>query len=281
MKYLYPLFDGVDLFLFRVGGPGLGNLLFPWSRAVVLSHLYDIPMIAPTWPQIKLGPLLRGELDSRMYINMFESLDLELHGAKRLRLLLNAVRYKEMDLDKFLSSESKSSILVTAGMIGYLDPVYEYRSLLLNRLLAYKGASPSANEPESFIAVHVRLGDFSEPYSDGNSNNMITNTRLPLGWYKKQMQQLATILPGVKFYIFTDGTDSEISTLLEIDNTKRNYGGDALDDLLLMANSKIMICSNSTFSLWAAFLSGNDSIWYPGTLTSKFQSIPSRFREAS
>ena len=34
MKYVYPKFDGIDLYFFRLGGSGLGNLLYPFFRIV-------------------------------------------------------------------------------------------------------------------------------------------------------------------------------------------------------------------------------------------------------
>ena len=37
MKYVYPKFDGIDLYFVRLGGSGLGNLLYPFFQALVYA----------------------------------------------------------------------------------------------------------------------------------------------------------------------------------------------------------------------------------------------------
>src|SRR5208337_4075978 len=47
--YVYPQLHGVDLVFLRIGGVGLGNLLFPFARAVIFAKRYGFRLIAPTW----------------------------------------------------------------------------------------------------------------------------------------------------------------------------------------------------------------------------------------
>lgn len=55
-----------------VGRAGLCNMLFPWARAVLFSHTWQCPMIAPQWTNyFRLGPWLRRERDKRYYFNNF------------------------------------------------------------------------------------------------------------------------------------------------------------------------------------------------------------------
>ena len=71
--FVFPKFSQGDHFGIRLGGPGLGNLLFPFARAIIYSNKNNIPLINPTWPNIKVGPVLRNERDKRFYIDLFKT----------------------------------------------------------------------------------------------------------------------------------------------------------------------------------------------------------------
>ena len=62
MYYIYPKLSEKDGILFRLGGAGLGNILFTYARAVIyVQNHEDAEMIWPTWFSFKLGPILRHE----------------------------------------------------------------------------------------------------------------------------------------------------------------------------------------------------------------------------
>ena len=67
MKYVYPKFDGLHLHFFRLGGSGLGNLLYPYFRALVYAKQNNLQLISPIFPSIKIGPYFRGESQKRSY----------------------------------------------------------------------------------------------------------------------------------------------------------------------------------------------------------------------
>ena len=112
MRYWYPRFDGVDLLGLRVGGPGLGNLLLTWARCHVKASAFGEPVIRPTWPQLKIGPLLRREADVRWYGDLFSPSPFELGGLRRAWLLLRADR---------VSEQAKPSLRF-GGRDGWLGP---------------------------------------------------------------------------------------------------------------------------------------------------------------
>ena len=64
-------FSKIDLFDFRLGGPGLGNLLFPWARGVIFARKNNIPVLSPNWKTFKIGTYLRSEKDKRTYNDLF------------------------------------------------------------------------------------------------------------------------------------------------------------------------------------------------------------------
>jgi hypothetical protein len=59
--YAYPQLSNMDLLVCRLLGPGLGNLLFTWARAVVAAKGNGLRLIQATWSQFRLAPLICGE----------------------------------------------------------------------------------------------------------------------------------------------------------------------------------------------------------------------------
>ena len=70
-RYVYARLSSWDFGVLRVFGAGLGNLLFPWARSMVLARSAGLIPIFPTWPQLKLGPIFRRERDARTYQDLF------------------------------------------------------------------------------------------------------------------------------------------------------------------------------------------------------------------
>ena len=93
--YAYPLLGGMDFPGMRIGGPGLGNLLLPWARCQVAAERHGWTRIAPTWPQVKAGPILRGETDWRTYVGLFRTAPGEVAGLRKFLLLRGGRRVAE------------------------------------------------------------------------------------------------------------------------------------------------------------------------------------------
>lgn len=73
----------------------------------------------------------------------------------------------------------------------------------------------------------------------------------------------------VIFNIFSDGTDEELKKLLAIKNVRRVFYGNSISDIFALGQSKLMISSGSSFSLWARFLGQTDCITYTKQLKTK------------
>ena len=50
--YAYPRLSKTDLLFVRIGGDGLGNLLFKWARCLAAAERHGWRMIWPTWPSM-------------------------------------------------------------------------------------------------------------------------------------------------------------------------------------------------------------------------------------
>lgn len=269
MIFIYPRLSRVDLGLVRVLGPGLGNLLFPWARSVVLAHRTGYPLLYPTWPQIKIGSVLRRERDTRFYSDLFRCPPRGyVSGAARLALLACGVRVPESALESASQVRGRPRLAVVEGMAGLFEPLVGHHELVRTELIRMthechlRGAT-HANA--GGVSIHVRLGDFlpasTEALRTGNYNY-----RIPLSWYVARAQELQQRLGVSRFHVFSDGSDAELADLLALPGAQRVDFGSSIADLIALAHSRVLIASGSTFSMWASYLGSMPTLWYPGQL---------------
>lgn len=113
--------------------------------------------------------------------------------------------------------------------------------------------STRAEETKFRIGVHLRGTDFSDVPSDGFSY------RLPCAFYEDAIAHAVRLASSrkVEISVFTDGCplyESFSDGRYAIDDSS-----DALAAILKLSDSDAIICSRSTFSLWACFLSTSDT----------------------
>jgi hypothetical protein len=252
-KLHYPVLSRFDLVFFRLGGPGLGNLLFPVCRAFLAWKKDGGVFIYPTWRQLKIGPYLRGEVDKRSYGNLFR---------KRTFLdWLNLIKAKVSSLF-LLNSVVPFEVIKYTGLGNYFhdfsDSRYEILSFI-NQIMRGE-----ASDSRSDICIHVRTGDFIKTPDFDQGGHSIQSER---SWYITATRFAISNwdLENPKITIFSDGCVNDIKSQLE------NYGvvrvdqsENALEALLHMSRCEILIGSRSTFSGWASYLSDAITIWPKG-----------------
>lgn len=242
----YPRFSDRDFHLLRSPGPGLGNLLFPWARAQLLARAYNGRLIAPTWRNIKLGPLLRRENDLRTYGDLFWHRSPKILVSDLVRKLGVRPRLSE---DEFLSSAAPGLVFVE-GMREYFADLGE-DGLELRRMLEQITRNPPRTRLGG-IALHIRLGDFSEAIDDKYRRN----SRVALDWFVAEAIRLRDLLGEKRITLFTDDQSGAVERAFRaMPNAWCAPPGNAIQDILLMSTAEHIVCSNSTFSLWATFLS--------------------------
>lgn len=239
-KYIYPCLEtSHDWGVIRFGGSGLANCMFVAARAYALAKKYDIPMLNPTWEKLSIGPYIRREKDKRNYFGLFDKYGIS--GLKKL-ILLNRASFAEDSIDDF--EKSDSGVLKVVGLRNYfqdLDPRQSrefFQIIVKPSVLSVVNATDFTNK----VAVHVRLGDYSE------------DRRVPLGWYKGMIESLLSKSKSLEFLLFSDGTDEELGVLLEMPQVKRFFFGNALADMFAISRCRLVVASDSTFSAWGAFL---------------------------
>ena len=234
IKYVYPQLSNKDFGWFRFSGPGLANCMFIAARAYILSKKYKCGFIEPTWMKFSLGPFIRREKDKRIYSSLFKSLGIV--GLQKAILLFrcNCLNDKSIlkvsGLDKFFVELEENYDLVK----GYIETIMKDEVVSSVEL--------SQKELSNSVSVHVRLGDY------------VPRLRIDVNWYKGLIENILKICPSQKFIIFSDGTDEELSPILNLPNTERKFYGNAFADMYAISKSKLVIASNSTFSAWGAFI---------------------------
>jgi len=223
----YPLLSRPDLGFIRGPGPGLGNLLFPITRALQAAKLKREIFVPPTMLNIKIGPLIRREKDLRFYNKEIKKRNFsEWINFVRIQIYRNKV--------SFYSGEG-----------NFFHEIKKSRLLIYNWLLSNSIEKPINNSGK--IAVHIRRGDFNK------SNKSDLSYQIPTQWYLDTVERLLSKI-DMEVILFSDG---EISNdwLTFGPRIKISQNLSACSNILSMSTADILVASRSTFSLWSYFLS--------------------------
>jgi hypothetical protein len=271
--FVYAKLGRIRIGNYYLFGAGLGNTLFAWARAEIAAKKYSLPMLPPVWQRLTSGggwisalKLLRSRRSAvRTYSGLLgepQSL-----GATCATLLtfVRASRVDETLLAQTLESEqprSRRLVFVFEGMRNGFVPLVSHRAFISARFreMITSSALPDISKTESSrFACHVRMGDYN-PLPGSPSE---TNARLPLDWYIEQLKTLSEHWPAIPIDLFSDGNDAELNELLQLPGVRRADYGNPVADLVTMTRARLLVCSGSSFSAWAAFLGQMPTIWYP------------------
>lgn len=248
-----PLLSEPDLGFVRVGGPGLGNLLFPIGRALIGRERWGGTLVYPTMRQFKLGPILRREADKRIYGRVLR--------ARRPAEWRDWFAVRHMTrVGEDAAPPDEPAVITYTGMRNHFHDLAGHRELIAGWLAAnrYGGALPAG--PGHDIAVHVRLGDFAAASTASSGDPSI---RLPLDWYRHALTEArglaATASPRV--LLFTDGDAGAVAAGLGHSGIEVDRSGDALTAMQHIAQARVLVGSRSTFSMWGTYLGGTAAVW--------------------
>lgn len=220
---------------------GLCNMLNVWARAFLWAKDNGAQMIEPQWVQLnRIGPILRGERDKRFYFGMFQSDYVS--GLRKWFLLAfrkRAIHFEEGQRKDLLDFANRS---------------VELREELF-RIAAPDIQRRMKDIPESFIAVHIRRGDFKG-----------IGQMLPGDYYVRALTLTMQRLPNVPVLVFSDGTVEELSFLKGLGKAYESLRfmpkAPALHDVLALSKATLLVGTNgSSFSEWSAFIGGMPTYW--------------------
>jgi hypothetical protein len=266
------IFEDERLFAMpAIGRCGLAHELLAWARCRVWCEETGAAMVAPNWFKLRLGPYLRHESDKRNYFLLFHSGG-AVSGARRRSLLARAriidvqaewpARPAPQDTPVLLRFHNALARNIPLSF----HQVRGHGAFLRRELLAI------VNEPfkprkagKPFVAVHVRLGDFSPNRSVDSLAGGATNSRIPIDWYVDRLRALRRSL-GVDLpaLIYSDGEDRELAPLMAEVDVSRAKRQASVTDLLEMGEAACIISSGSGFSFWGAMLGDAPRLCFPG-----------------
>lgn len=239
-------------------------MLIPWADCLLWCRDNNARMLCPSWTRLRLGPILRRERDNRLYQRLFLAGD-AISGWRKAVLWATSRRVSsEAWRAGTIAASARGSTIVCFSDMRLFGNLVGRHSEVHSAL--YRITRPSYHPtslPETpFLGIHVRFGDYPS-VSDRDGSNAVFY-RLPLEWYVSCLQEMRHSI-GSEFpaIVFSDGTDTELSPLLQLPAVTRSPFRQAITDMLALAQSVAIITSRSTFSLWGSFLSQAPSIWYP------------------
>ncbi len=249
----------------KFNGSGLGNLIWIWAKCFVWCKDHHTEMIAPGWAQFHPGRFLKRDIDLRFYKGYFTNKGYTKGLAKYYKLLAyGSIPSENFDDTQHNITALKKTVVVFSGL-GEFTPLIGRHKEVHNELLRI--ADPHclpAKQAHSFIAIHIRRGDFSKGTVEDLRNGK-TNLQIPIEWYVSALRVLRKETGSLgKVILFSDGTDEELSPLLLESNVERSTQNNALKDLLQMSYGAALIASRSSFSLWASYLGQIPTVYYKG-----------------
>jgi len=265
--YSYPRLSKADFLLIRIGGNGLGNLLFTWARCLSVSRRQNWRMVWPTWYSHKPKNKRTNPYDHRTYGDLFRPSTDYISLPMKLPQLIFRKWISESEAES--KAPKPGCVVQFRGMEGKFQPFLQDLDLVRSELLkmtqeqhlaGFKAADPAP------VSIHIRRGDFLQR---GNYEQTVArhNSLLPLKWYISALQAVRERYgKAVRTYVFSDGTNEELAPLLAMENVERVEFGSSIADILALSRSRLLIASGSTFSQWASYLGQVPTIAHPGKI---------------
>jgi hypothetical protein len=107
-----------------------------------------------------------------------------------------------------------------------------------------------------YIACHVRRGDMRNDRGEFQTST---------AWFEGVIKRIREMGRREAIYLFSDGTETELQSLLAPPDVRRVSTGSAIGDIWGLSQGVCLIASGgSTFSMWAAYLGQMPFITPPG-----------------
>jgi len=268
---------------------GFGSNFITLAKAWLIAKVCDMEYQKPVWPfseHVKPAtpngfgyyfPTTRTEAIRYRLL----SYQFRIHNKLRTQFLWPTLSFKrdhyynsgitdmgkaaELYLHKrHLDDPSRSVVMRVSGMWGGYNSIVAARDWVRNLMLSHEDTCRRLEsilwqtQNKMRIAVHIRT---SEAQGEGSIRGKWL-VRLPLDWYIRLCHAIQE-QTDCHIILVTDGTEEDVGEFLdEVDPV--HIIGEPYQDLLgalLMAESDLVICSNSTYSRLGCFLNDKPYIW--------------------
>jgi hypothetical protein len=264
----------------RRRGYGLGNEMIPWARAFLAAQLLDAKLLPPAfglnrrgyWQDFNTAPddwIYHRAMQRLLPVVSFTEADYLAHGGGSA---LDALR---RFVDAHELRRRRMYLLVTRGLWGgysHIQPAREFvRSTLYQSRYAARNLlrlQQRLDPAKVLVGMHVRLGDFVGP-TDISSYRRVPNASLPLDWFHNVATDLQRAFGSDwQLLLVSDGAQQRLQNLLEqfpCVITADIPHGDC-SDVLALAGADLLVCSASSYSSLAAFLSDSPYLMFAPSL---------------
>jgi hypothetical protein len=262
-------------------GAGLGNEMLAWGKGWIASQVLDARLVGPAWG-----------LNQRQYSRNFRTSRLDF-VAEEMLARLTPHRFTESDyratglldfgdaLEVWARTRGLercgSHIVTVEGMWGGYRAIRRARGFLLSQLMHSRDALKNSfaatrrDRNKLFVTVHMRAerDGFATP-TEGEDVRGRFNIFVPGAWYLCVCEALRRAFGArVQFHFLTDKRDAVFEEAVRRFNPGQvqQTGLTECSDLLLMTEADLRVCSVSSYSLAACFLSDGPYLWYEPQLT--------------
>jgi hypothetical protein len=264
----------------RRRGYGLGNEMIPWARAFLAAQILDAKLLPPAfglnrrgyWQDFNTAPddwIYHRAMQRLLPVVRFTEAEYLAHGGgdavSALRSFADAHRLRRRSL----------FVLVTDGLWGgyaHIQPAREFvRSTLYQSRYAARNIlqlQQRIDPAKVLVGMHVRLGDFVAP-TDIGSYRRIANASLPIEWFHNVAANLQSAFGNDwQLLLVSDGAQERLQSLLAqfpcIITADISHGD--CSDVLALAAADLLVCSASSYSSLAAFLSDSPYLMFAPSL---------------
>ena len=247
---------------------GLGNKLFPWARAIVISGIYNYDFLDPVWFSPRGASIIRGGIDYKKALNkiwLFNNFINREHDISFLRsLMISSTQFQLFDrLEEpvfNIASKNKINICFRWNACHEFSDLMEFRGLILDNLKKITRKKSISfyerYEGKKFIGLNIRTGKDFVRLNSSKQGYFLTE----IDWFVRALKIIRNMEGNLPAIIVSDGGEKELRAILTEPDTFLLNSSNAIEDLLVLAESKILLGSgNSTFSAWASFLGGMDT----------------------
>jgi hypothetical protein len=261
-------------------GYGLGNEFLPWARAFLASQVLDAKLLPPAFG-----------MNRRAYWQHFNTAPDDWIQQRALEYLLPVVEFRESDylahgggdvvtaLQGFAAAhglyQRRAYVLVTEGLWGGYHHVEAARDFIRSTLYQSRYAAHNLLQLRArldphkvLVGMHLRLGDFAPARASGDYQHA-ANISLPMEWLCALARSLdRTLGDRWQLLLITDGSEQQVEPITRqwrCVTTNDLAPGDC-SDLLALASADLLVCSPSSFSTLAAFLSDSPYLWFAPNL---------------
>jgi hypothetical protein len=155
-------------------------------------------------------------------------------------------------------------------MWGGYAAIAAARRPLRERLLDVPGARELAASATGgaalTVGLHVRRGDFSGPGPSAGT----FNRPVPTEWFGSVVRALQEQLAEAAYVVCTDAGEGALPELTGLPHVRVVRGdgpGAPVQELAVLAACDLLVCSVSSFSMLAAFLSDRPYLWFAPQLS--------------